>query len=136
MNSIVHTDPQSSYSRLYALEKLSVVSDYSLIRTSCVLIIGIGGIGSILSEMLCRLKVGKLILIDYDSVEEANMNRLFYTPSQIGKSKIQAAKETLEAINPDILIEVYNLDVTIEEGYHKVSQLIEFGGYEAESISD
>ena len=40
--------------------------------------------GSVTSEMLTRCGVGKLILFDYDKVELANMNRLFFTPEQSG----------------------------------------------------
>ena len=39
-----------------------------------------GGVGSVLSEMLVRCGIGKLIIYDCDYVEMANMNRLFYTP--------------------------------------------------------
>lgn len=67
--------------------------------------------------MLTRCGVGKLVLYDYDKVELANMNRLFFTPSQIGFSKVQAAKETLSAINPEIVIEAYDLNITTQEGY-------------------
>lgn len=40
-----------------------------------VLIVGIGGVGSVVCEMLTRCGIGKLILYDYDNVELANMNR-------------------------------------------------------------
>lgn len=68
------------------------------------LVVGVGGIGSVTCEMLTRCGIGKLVIYDYDKVELANMNRLFFTPSQIGASKVQAAKETLSAINPEIVI--------------------------------
>lgn len=45
------------------------------------------------------------------------MNRLFFTPSQIGSSKVQAAKETLMAINPEIIIEAYDMNITTQDGY-------------------
>lgn len=47
------------------------------------------------AEMLVRCGIGKLILFDYDSVEVANLNRLFFRPTQIGMSKVKAAQETL-----------------------------------------
>jgi phosphoglycerate dehydrogenase-like enzyme len=43
-----------------------------------VMIIGLGGIGAVVAEMLARCGVGRLILYDYDKVEGANMNRLFF----------------------------------------------------------
>jgi len=74
------------------------------IKLKSALIVGVGGIGSVTAEMLTRCGIGKLVIYDYDKVELANMNRLFFTPSQIGYSKVQAAKETLSAINPEIII--------------------------------
>ena len=65
-----------------------------------VLIVGIGGVGSVTAEMLSRCGIGKMILFDYDTVETANMNRLFYLPSQCGLSKVVAAKATLQVFFP------------------------------------
>mmetsp|Transcript_19525 Transcript_19525/g.13979 ORF Transcript_19525/g.13979 Transcript_19525/m.13979 type:complete len:99 (-) Transcript_19525:857-1153(-) len=69
------------YSRLMALKRMGVVNNYESIRDHTVLIVGIGGIGSVVAEMLTRCGIGKLILYDYDKVELANMNRMFYLPS-------------------------------------------------------
>lgn len=87
------------YSRLMALKKMGIVENYAVIlsfiqeiKNKSVLIVGVGGIGSVASEMLTRCGIGKLILYDYDTVELANMNRLFFTPTQVGMSKVQAAK--------------------------------------------
>lgn len=92
------------------------------------LIVGVGGIGSVTAEMLTRCGVGKLVLYDYDKVELANMNRLFFTPSQIGFSKVQAAKETLCSINPEIVIEAYDLNITTQEGYQHLENRTLEGG--------
>lgn len=43
---------------------------------------GIGGVGSVAAEMLTRCGIGRLLLYDYDTVELANMNRLFFRPEQ------------------------------------------------------
>ena len=56
---------------------------------------GIGGVGSVAAEMLVRCGVGALFLYDYDKVELANMNRLFFRPDQCGMTKTDAAAETL-----------------------------------------
>jgi ubiquitin-like modifier-activating enzyme 5 len=63
------------YSRLYALKKMGVVENYEDIAKHTVVIVGVGGVGSVASEMLTRMGIGKLILYDYDKVELANMNR-------------------------------------------------------------
>ena len=54
--------------------------------------------------MLCRCGIGELILVDNDSVELANMNRMFYRPDQCGMTKVEAAKQTLTAINPEVKV--------------------------------
>jgi ubiquitin-like modifier-activating enzyme 5 len=79
MSAVVHDD--NPYSRLMALKRMGVVKNYEEIRNHSVLIVGVGGIGSVVAEMLTRCGIGKLILFDYDRVELANMNRMFYLPT-------------------------------------------------------
>ena len=83
------------YSRLMALKKMGIVHNYEKIKNFSIIIVGVGGIGAVAAEMLARCGIGKLVIYDYDKVELANMNRLFYTPQQVGLKKVQAAKETL-----------------------------------------
>ena len=59
---------------------MGIVENYEDIRKYTILVVGIGGIGSVVCEMLTRCGIGKLIIYDYDKVELANMNRLFFTP--------------------------------------------------------
>lgn len=56
------------YSRLMALKKMGIVKNYDEIRKKTVLIVGVGGVGSVVAEMLTRCGIGKLILFDYDKV--------------------------------------------------------------------
>lgn len=100
-SEVVDSNP---YSRLMALKRMGIVSDYEKIRTFAVAIVGVGGVGSVTAEMLTRCGIGKLLLFDYDKVELANMNRLFFQPHQAGLSKVQAAEHTLRNINPDVLL--------------------------------
>ena len=111
---VVDSNP---YSRLMALKKMGVVPNYADIRLKTVIVVGVGGVGSVASEMLVRCGVGKLIIFDYDMVELANMNRLFYTPDQCGMSKVAAAKKSLTFINPDVQIEDYNYNITTVENF-------------------
>ena len=90
---------------------MGVVPNYESIRHKSVIIVGVGGVGSVSAEMLVRCGVGKLIIFDYDKVELANMNRLFYTPDQCGMSKVAAAKKSLGFINPDVEIVDFNYDI-------------------------
>ncbi|XP_022137273.1 ubiquitin-like modifier-activating enzyme 5 isoform X2 [Momordica charantia] len=81
------------------------------------LLSGIGGVGSVAAEMLTRCGIGRLLLYDYDKVELANMNRLFFRPEQVGMTKTDAAVQTLEDINPDVVLESYTLNITTVQGF-------------------
>ncbi|XP_011687511.1 PREDICTED: ubiquitin-like modifier-activating enzyme 5 [Wasmannia auropunctata] len=108
-DEVVDSNP---YSRLMALKRMGIVENYEKIRELTVAIVGIGGVGSVTAEMLTRCGIGKLLLFDYDSVELANMNRLFFQPYQAGQSKVEAAANTLRYINPDVEIEIHNYNIT------------------------
>jgi ubiquitin-like modifier-activating enzyme 5 len=116
------------YSRLMALKQMGIVDNYESIREKTVAIVGVGGVGSVAAEMLARCGVGKLLLFDYDKVELANMNRLFYRPGQSGMSKVDAAVATLVDINPDVQFEAYNYDITIIEKFEHFISRISGGG--------
>lgn len=110
-----------------ALKKMGVVKNYERIREKTVIIVGVGGVGSVAAEMLVRCGVGKLILFDYDKVELANMNRLFYTPDQCGLSKVEAARRSLGFINPDVQFEAYNYDITTVANFEHFMGRIQAG---------
>ena len=59
----------------------------------------------------------QLLLFDYDKVELANMNRLFYQPHQAGLSKVEAAARTLVSINPDVAMECHNYNITTVDNF-------------------
>ncbi|CAN8000465.1 unnamed protein product [Ixodes pacificus] len=92
-SEVVDSNP---YSRLMALKRMGIVENYEAIRTYTIAVVGVGGVGSVTAEMLTRCGIGKLILFDYDKVELANMNRLFFQPHQAGMSKVEAAAKTLD----------------------------------------
>ncbi|CAB3363678.1 Hypothetical predicted protein [Cloeon dipterum] len=115
------------YSRLMALQRMGVVENYERIRQMSVVVVGVGGVGSVTAEMLTRCGVGKLVLFDYDKVELANMNRLFFTPDQAGMSKVQAAAMTLQDINPDTQIETYNYNITTVDNFDNFCKIIANG---------
>ncbi|KAL6953918.1 hypothetical protein U1Q18_043803 [Sarracenia purpurea var. burkii] len=111
---LVDTNP---YSRLMALQRMGIVENYERIRDFSVAIVGIGGMGSVAAEMLTRCGIGRLLLYDYDKVELANMNRLFFRPEQVGMTKTDAAVQTLSDINPDVVLESYTLNITTLQGF-------------------
>ncbi|KAL0118638.1 hypothetical protein PUN28_009365 [Cardiocondyla obscurior] len=100
-----------------ALKRMGIVENYEKIREFTIAVVGVGGVGSITAEMLTRCGIGKLILFDYDKVELANMNRLFFQPHQAGQSKVEAAANTLRYINPDVEIDIHNYNVTLVDHF-------------------
>jgi len=120
-SQVVDSNP---YSRLMALQRMGIVENYERIRDYTVVVVGVGGVGSVTAEMLTRCGIGKLILFDYDKVEMANMNRLFFQPHQAGLSKVAAAVRTLENINPDVKFEQHNYNITTVDNFdHFMSRL-------------
>ncbi|MDO5860908.1 tRNA threonylcarbamoyladenosine dehydratase [Methanobrevibacter sp.] len=78
------------------------------LNDSKVAIFGIGGVGSFVCEGLARSGIGNFILIDYDKIDESNINRqLIATVKTVGKYKVDLMKERILEINPDANVEIY-----------------------------
>ncbi|TDT71977.1 sulfur carrier protein ThiS adenylyltransferase [Hypnocyclicus thermotrophus] len=71
-------------------------------------IAGAGGLGSNVAMNLVRTGVLNLKIIDFDRIEESNLNRQFYFYDQIGITKVEALKENLIRINNNLRIEIIN----------------------------
>jgi len=92
------------------------------LRKACVILVGAGGLGNIAAKFLASSGVGKLVIIDYDIVEESNLNRqVLFNKKSIKRPKAQALKETLNKINPEVKVEAiikkidFNTEVKIME---------------------
>ena len=81
-------------------------------------ICGLGGLGSNIAVSLARAGIGKLLLVDFDSVDIANLHRQQYKANQIGKYKTEALLENLKEIAPYIDIEIHAAYVTEENAAH------------------
>lgn len=65
-----------------------------------VMICGVGGVGSFVAEALARSGIGTLVLVDYDTIDETNLNRQLETNKKnIGKSKVKECKKHLEEVS-------------------------------------
>lgn len=79
---------------------------------STILLFGVGGVGSYTFEALVRAGIGKLIIVDFDKVDITNINRqLIATHQTIGQNKVDVALKRGLDINPNVIIETYNLKV-------------------------
>ena len=96
--------------RLHRISLLIGDANITKLKQSTVMVVGCGAVGSFAIEALARSGVGHLILIDFDVVEESNINRqLFALDSTIGRPKVEVAKQRIHDINPDIIVDVYNM---------------------------
>lgn len=85
------------------------------LKNAVVGIAGLGGLGSNVAVALTRLKVGRLVLVDFDLVEESNLNRQNYFPDQIGQHKVDATLENLKRIDPDADLDGRKMRLTPEK---------------------
>ena len=80
------------------------------LKRASVMVVGCGAVGSFAIEALARTGVGNLILVDFDKVEETNINRQLYAlGSTIGKNKVDVATARIVDINPEIRVNPINL---------------------------
>lgn len=78
------------------------------LREASVLLVGVGGLGSPVSLYLTAAGIGRLGLMDDDTVSESNLQRqVLYTTGEIGLPKVECAKRRLNALSPDTVIETY-----------------------------
>ncbi len=77
------------------------------LRKSCIGIAGVGGLGSNAAISLIRAGVGSLVIVDFDTVEESNLNRQYYFRDQVGMKKVDALRQTIERITSSVHIETH-----------------------------
>lgn len=78
------------------------------LKDAKVAVFGLGGVGSFVCEGLARSGLGNFILVDFDKVDESNINRqLIATEKTIGKYKVDLMKERILEINPDANVETH-----------------------------
>lgn len=103
------SEPDSRYSRQQQVGYFAADAQ-TRIKDACVLIVGVGGLGSPVSLFLAGAGVGKLILIDQDVVSLSNLHRqILFQESDVDRPKVAAAKQRLKALNSELEIEVINL---------------------------
>jgi molybdopterin/thiamine biosynthesis adenylyltransferase/rhodanese-related sulfurtransferase len=93
-----------------------------------ILMIGAGGLGSPSALYLAAAGVGRIGIVDDDAVDESNLQRqVLHSTAELGRPKAQSARETLEALNPDVEVATYeerltseNVDRILGEGWDLV----------------
>ena len=95
------------YARQISLEEVGEVGQQKLLNAK-VLMIGAGGLGCPALQYLVAAGVGTIGIVDGDSIEESNLQRqILFNPSDVGRLKVEVAKERLNGLNPDVSITIY-----------------------------
>lgn len=93
------------------LRNKSTISEeeQSILAQKRVCIIGCGGLGGYIAEMLCRIGVINLSLVDFDIIDESNLNRqIVALTDNLGKSKVKELAKRCYKINPEMKIRIIN----------------------------
>src|SRR5439155_86694 len=83
-----------------------------ILRQLTVVVVGAGGGGSLLVEMLAHLGVGRIIIVDYDVVDETNLSRIVgATAHDVGRLKVDIARDLVARIDPTIDVDAFYGDI-------------------------
>ena len=115
---------RARYSRHLLIPEIGEEGQMNLLD-SRVLLIGAGGLGSPASLYLAAAGVGTLGIIDADIVDESNLQRqIAHSLNTLGQPKVDSAKKTIEALNPDVNVKTYrerltseNIDRILDDGW-------------------
>ncbi len=119
--------------RLGGVSRLYGEEGYGLLQAAHVVVIGLGGVGSWAAEALARSAVGELTLIDFDHISLSNTNRQLHAlEGEFGKSKVEAMRERLQLINPELVIHLIDDFLKPEN----ISTYIPLGSYVLDATDD
>ena len=92
------------------------------LKNAYVTVIGLGGVGGITAVMLARCGIGRLRLVDFDKVDETNINRQVVANTKtVGKNKTDVLEEMILDINPSCQVEKFSTRLTKENIYNLIS---------------
>jgi molybdopterin/thiamine biosynthesis adenylyltransferase len=110
----LNNDEIRRYSRHLILPEVGLAGQKKIKATS-VLCIGAGGLGSPIAMYLAAAGIGKLGIVDFDTVDYSNLQRqILHTDADVGRPKAQSAKETIHGINPNCEVVIHNTRITSE----------------------
>ena len=115
MSEIVLTnDEKARYARHLILPQVGEAGQKK-IKSASVLVVGAGGLGSPVLMYLAAAGIGKIGIIDDDKVDMTNLQRqIIHSTSSIGELKTESAKRRIKQINPEIIVDIFDIRLTIE----------------------
>jgi molybdopterin/thiamine biosynthesis adenylyltransferase/rhodanese-related sulfurtransferase len=110
------------YSRHLILPEVGNAGQKKICSTS-VLCIGAGGLGSPIAMYLAAAGIGKIGIVDFDTVDFSNLQRqLLHGTSDVGRPKAESAKETIAQLNPGVEVVIHNTRLTSENAMEIIAQ--------------
>jgi sulfur-carrier protein adenylyltransferase/sulfurtransferase len=114
LNAGLDAPRRARYSRHLLIPEVGEEGQLKLLDSK-VLLIGAGGLGSPASLYLAAAGVGRIGIVDADVVDESNLQRqIIHSTESLGEAKVDSAKQTLEALNPDVQVVAYKERLTSE----------------------
>ena len=105
---------RARYSRHLLIPEVGEEGQLKLLDSK-VLLVGAGGLGSPASLYLAAAGVGRIGIVDADVVDESNLQRqIVHSTDSLGEPKVESAKRTIEALNPDVEVVAYKERLTSE----------------------
>jgi molybdopterin/thiamine biosynthesis adenylyltransferase/rhodanese-related sulfurtransferase len=105
---------RARYSRHLLIPEVGEEGQLKLLDSK-ILLIGAGGLGSPASLYLAAAGVGRIGIVDADVVDESNLQRqIVHSTERLGEAKVDSAKRTIEALNPDVEVVAYKERLTSE----------------------
>src|SRR6187551_803171 len=118
----LNNDEIRRYSRHLILPEVGLAGQKKICSTS-VLCIGAGGLGSPIAMYLAAAGIGKIGLLDFDTVDFSNLQRqIIHSTADVGRPKTESAKESINRINPGTQVVIHNERITSENALQIISQ--------------
>ena len=100
--------------------------NFNRIQDKVIAVFGLGGVGGTALEALARTGFQHFLIVDFDKVDATNLNRqILYTSKDVGRNKVEAAKERILSINPDADIKEFNLKAQDFDSNQKIDFIVD-----------
>lgn len=108
MPSVLTAEQRLRYGRHILLPEVGEAGQIKLLESK-VLLLGAGGLGSPSALYLAAAGIGTVGIVDFDVVDTSNLQRqILHNDERVGMPKVESARQTLTALNPDIKVDAYN----------------------------
>jgi len=95
-------------SRMFARQQLIDGWDQDVINKGVIMIVGVGALGCEIAKDFALMGIGKLVLIDLDTIETSNLSRqMLFRPGDEGRPKAEVAAERLKEMNPFLTVDYH-----------------------------